>query len=147
MSSLTDAIKVAISWEMQAMNDYNSWSKGSDNINAKILFRNLARMEENHIRVLQGIGPTQDYEVNTKGTEWLDLSKDMTSFPTRGDRNLKAIFEYALNKEDKAVLRYSNISKGMPSGSLRALFLSLAREERYHKTLISEQYSRILRPF
>jgi rubrerythrin len=147
MASLEGAIKFAVAWEEDAMRKYIAWGGETSNFNAKKLFRNLARMEARHISLLRGIDVGRDIDVRVEATGWLDLSRDMTSYPTTGDRELKHIFEYALSKEEDSMRRYASLAQTVGNGKLRGLFTRLVNEERYHKTLLREQYNRLLKPY
>jgi rubrerythrin len=147
MSSLKGALKFALAWEEDAQKRYLSWAKEAININAKKLFENLAKMEERHILIIRGIDLTQDIPLHLSGHDWLDLSHGMSSYPTSGDRQLKSIFEYAMAQEVDAASRYMSLASDVPEGKLRDLFNTLAHEEEYHKTLILEQYNRLLNQY
>ena len=131
MESLKDAIVLAVAWEKQARDNYTRWADETTNLNAKKLFMNLAKMEEGHIRSLKSIDLAADIKVSVEGAEWLDLSQELTSFPTSGDRYLNAIFEYAIAKENTSFNRYLRLSSEVPPGKLADIFKRLMNEEEY----------------
>jgi len=146
MESLEEAVRIALSWELEARDNYLRWSKEANEPNVKRLFFNLHRMEEWHVRLLEGLDFKGDAKVSS-GTVWLDLSHGMTSYPTSSDRRLRGVFEYAISKEEASNSRYQRMAEALPAGKTRDFFLALASEEKYHRTLLIEQYTRLLRPY
>jgi rubrerythrin len=147
MASLDDAIKLALAWEREARDNYLFWAGKTTSVNAKQLFLNLSKMESKHIVALEGINLNGEYNVDLSTDVWLDLSKDITSFPTVGDRDLKRIFDFAVSKEETASARYANLAKNTTDANLSRLFSKLAKEEAYHKLLITEQRLKLLKPY
>jgi len=145
MASLAEALDIAIAWEEYAREGYERWADATGNLNAKALFRNLASMEARHARMLRGVKGGGDLRLALSGSEWLDLSGGMAAHPAAGDRDLKAVFEYAMKKELEANARYAYLAGMAKDASQRELFTLMANEEAYHRTLINEQYVRLLK--
>jgi rubrerythrin len=147
MATLSDAIGLALAWEKVARANYLKWAGETKNLNARQLFMNLAKMESKHMEALESISLESDPKINLSEAIWLDLSKDMTSFPTAGDRQLKNIFDYAVSKEESASARYEDLARTVIETALKTLFTRLAAEEKYHKLLLTEQRMRLLKPY
>jgi rubrerythrin len=147
MANLSGALGLALAREREARDNYLRWAGETDNLNARQLFRNLAKMESGHMAALESISLDADPEINLTNAVWLDLSKDMTSFPAAGDRQLRNIFDYALTKEESAAARYEELSLAVEEAALKKLFARLASEEKYHMLLLTEQRTRLLKPY
>ncbi len=145
MASLREALDIAIAWEEYAMDSYSRWADETGNLNAKALFRNLASMEARHATMLRGVRLGADMRLALSGSEWLDLSRGMAPHPTAGDRDLRTVFEYAMRKETEANARYAYLAGMAGDAAQRELFTLMASEEAYHRTLINEQYVRLLK--
>ena len=146
MASLEGAVKFALAWEERARDTYLKWSGKSNNPTARALFKNLSRMEEEHITLLKGIDLTDLSEVNVPHIDWVSLAEGVVSHSTAGDSELKAIFEYAMNKEEGAHERYTKLAESLPEGETRNLFRRLAAEEKQHRNLIREEYHHLFNP-
>jgi rubrerythrin len=146
MASLAGAVRFALAWEERARDSYLAWGAQTSDISSRQLFMNLAKMESKHVAALSALR-AGDVEVQLSGGEWLDLSNGMTSFPASGDRQLKAIFEFAIAKEAEANARYSGLASQVSDPKVRRFFLKLAQEEEYHRDILTQQFYRIVRQF
>lgn len=145
MVSFRNALEYALAQEEIARDNYLSWSKKTNYKDAQNLFRNLSGMEQKHAEAIKRILAGGSSSFKLDNFEIIDMSSGLSPHPTSGMEYLEKIINYAISLEDYSMRNYASIASKVDDESVKTLFLSLSGEEKYHKTLLTQQYNRILK--
>jgi rubrerythrin len=144
MVSFSAAVENAIQWEKYARDSYLAWAKQTDDADSKQLFLNLARMEQKHVDLLGGLDLKDDLLKGFGHFEVINLSEGMSPYHNSSTKNFIKIVRYAISTEGKAAIRYQKLAEATGEGTIKALFLQLSSEVRYHETILTTEYNRLL---
>jgi rubrerythrin len=145
MVSVDEAIEYAIAQENKAFGFYRTWGEKASDAEVKTIFLNLASMEKSHIRLLNQVLRMKDKNFYFTSTYSTDITYGITHQPSSRTKDLVRIFEYAIHKEKEAQDNYVKLAKAVSDEKVKKLFQKLSDEEKYHKTLLDQQFTRFLK--
>ncbi|MBU0761518.1 MAG: ferritin family protein [Candidatus Altiarchaeota archaeon] len=145
MVSFKSALKYALKQEETARDNYLLWSTQTEDKNAKQLFKNLSNMEEKHVKAISNIITQGSTNLALKGFELLDMSYGHQPHSKSNIEYLVRVIKYAISLEEYSMKNYIYIASKVDETSVKKLFMTLAQEEKYHKTLLTQQYNRFLK--
>jgi len=141
--NLPDIFKEAISIEIYGKEYYSIFSDLVDDVNAKSLFRGLARDEGDHRELLE-----KEYKklsgktVDIKTLDKENREKARQVFPESTDSfgisETREVLELGIRTEKRSIELYSNSAKRMDAGESKDLFVRLAGFEEGHKKLLDD---------
>lgn len=139
MQTATDVLKTALFNEVKAGAFYQKAAEMTKNDNSRMIFLELANMEDDHatelIRKTEGQPCTQGFDPEAYLRELersieLTLTVQETELLENGD--MRAILELAIAMEGKARDTYLNLASQASSDEVRAFCKGMAKEEDSH---------------
>jgi len=114
----------------------------------KKAFQELAEMEEEHRKKLEGFELSRMEEIKWEETEGLGIAEIMEDVPFGSDMNYADLIRVAMKQEEKSERLYLSIEKLVKEPEFKRLLLFLAKEESIHKERLEKIYDEeILKEF
>ncbi len=135
---LKDVINMAIKEEEYFQGIYRKFAVNSDNPSVKALFNKLAEQEKLHKERLQSFD-FENSDVITEKIQDIDAKDDLLLTPVSEFKDMKNIFEFAIENEIKAQKLYTSLAAAMNNEKARELFELLAKEEKGHEQLLKQE--------
>jgi rubrerythrin len=139
LDSFDEILRFAIRKEADAAAFYNMAADRS-NPGAKKAFKELAKMEEEHKKRLEGFDPKKIGQMKLKKTKGLGMSEMMEDVPYSSDMSYADLLRMAIKNEEKSQQLYLTTAKRVTEASLKKMLLILAREESTHKEKLEKIY-------
>jgi len=135
-------IDFAIKSEKEAVKFYEIASTGKQFAAQKILLRNLAKMEKEHVELLENLKKDPE-RITDDIRPILDIDISDSRIPSIPIENMlyKDVLLMAMEKEKAAYEFYLNLASKLPDGSSKELLNSIAAEELNHKMQFEELYA------
>ncbi|UCE09912.1 MAG: ferritin family protein [Candidatus Thorarchaeota archaeon] len=149
--SFEKLISLAIKREDEAYEFYTKAAENAEQVSSKKLLIELARQEEGHKKKLQsalGEGLCDTFTCETiEELEEMDLSQYLTDVPLKPSSSSQDILIVAIKREEGAFEFYKALSELTGDPSHRAVFETLAGEEKKHKELLESIYDERIQPW
>ena len=137
--SADDILDFAIEQEQAAADFYTSLAKKMEAPNMKVIFEDFAKEEMGHKAKLESIKKGKEFSITAEKITDLKIGDYLTDAAPSADLKYQDALILAMKKEKEAFKLYTDLA-GQSSGSLKALFLSLAQEEAKHKLRFEVEY-------
>jgi len=139
LDSLDEILRFAIRKEADAAAFYNMAADRS-NPGVKKAFKELAKMEEEHKKRLEGFDLKKIGQMKLKKTKGLGMSEMMEDVPYSSDMSYADLLRMAIKNEEKSQRLYLTTAKRVTEPNLKKMLLMLAREESTHKEKLEKIY-------
>jgi len=139
LESLDEILRFAIRKEADAATFYKMAADRS-NPGVKKTFKELAKMEEEHKKKLEGFDLKKVDQMKLKKTKGLGLSEIMEDVPFSSDMSYAELLLMAIKSEEKSQRLYLTTEKRVTEPKLKKLLLILAQEESTHKEKLEKIY-------
>lgn len=148
INSLEEILRWAIRKEADAALFYKILMDRSDHQGMKKAFQELAEMEEDHRKKLEGFDLRNMEEVTLEETKGLGIAEMMEDLPFHSDMSYADLIRTAMKQEEKSERLYLSMEKLVKETELKRLLLFLAKEESGHKKRLEKIYDEeILKEF
>lgn len=149
--SFEKLISLAIRREDEAYEFYMKAAEHAEQQSSAKLLRELAKQEEKHkeklLAALDG-GVCDTFTCDTvEEVEQMDLSKYLIDIPLKPSSTSQDILIVAIKREDGAFNFYKALSELTGVAEHRAVFESLAQEEKMHKERLESIYDEHISPW
>ena len=139
LDSLDEILRFAIRKEADAAAFYNMAADRS-NPGVKKAFKELAKMEEEHKKRLEGFDLKKIGQMKLKKTKGLGMSEMMEDVPYSSDMSYADLLRMAIKNEERSQQLYLTTAKRVTEPNLKKMLLMLAREESTHKEKLEKIY-------
>ncbi len=147
INSLDEILRFAIRKEADACLFYRILMERSDQ-GMKKAFQELAEMEEEHRRKLEGLDLGNMEEAKLEETKGLGMAEMMEDIPMSSDMSYADLIRVAMKQEERSERLYLSLEKVVKDPELKKLLLFLAQEESGHKKRLERIYDEeILKEF
>ena len=139
LDSLDEILRFAIRKEADAAAFYKMVVDRS-NPGVKKTFKELAKMEEEHKKKLEGFDLKKIEKMKLKKTKGLGMSEIMEDVSFSLDMSYADLLRMAIKNEEKSQRLYLSTEKMVTEPKLKKLLLILAQEESTHKERLEKIY-------
>ncbi len=139
LDSLDEILRFAIRKEADAAAFYEMAAERS-NPGVKKTFKELAKMEQGHKKILEKFDLKKIGQTNLKETQGLGMSEMMEDVPFSSDMSYADLLRMAIKNEERSQRLYLNTEKMVTEPNLKKLLLILAQEESTHKEKLEKIY-------
>jgi len=139
LDSLDEILRFAIRKEADAAAFYKMVVDRS-NPGVKKTFKELAKMEEEHKKKLEGFDLKKIEKMKLKKTKGLGMSEIMEDVSFSLDMSYADLLRMAIKNEEKSQRFYLSTEKMVTEPKLKKLLLILAQEESTHKERLEKIY-------
>jgi len=139
LDSLDEILRFAIRKEADAAAFYKMVVDRS-NPGVKKTFKELAKMEEEHKKKLEGFDLKKIEKMKLKKTKGLGMSEIMEDVSFSSDMSYADLLRMAIKNEEKSQRFYLSTEKMVTEPKLKKLLLILAQEESTHKERLEKIY-------
>ncbi len=147
LDSLDEILRFAIRKEADAAAFYKMAAYRSTP-GVKKTFEELAKMEEEHKKKLEGFDPKKIGKMKLEAPKGLGMSELMEDVPFSSDMSYADLLRMAIKNEEKSQRLYLNTERMVSEPNLKKLLLILAQEESTHKETLEKIYDEdILKEF
>ena len=138
--SFKDIMQFAIEKEEEAADLYADLASKSDKSGVKEMFSDLARQEEGHKAKLQGMDLNCLPGKGQAEVPDLKISDYLADVEVTAESSYQDILIFSMKREESAVALYARLAGDARDESGKALFQSLAEEEKKHKLRLESEY-------
>ncbi len=147
MDSLEEILRFAIRKEADASLFYQILMERSDP-GVKTAFQELAEMEEEHRKKLEGLDLSQIEEIQLEEIKGFGIAEMMEDVPFSPEMSYADLIRMAIKQEERSERLYLSTEKLVKEPKLKRLLLYLAQEESGHKKRLEKIYDEeILKEF
>jgi len=147
IDSLEEILRFAIRKEADASLFYKTLMDRSDS-GMKKAFQELAEMEEEHRKKLEGFDLKNVGEIGLEEAKGLEIAEMMEDIPFSSEMSYAELIRVAIKQEEKSEHLYLSTEKLVKEPKLKRLLLFLAQEETGHKLRLEKIYDEeILKEF
>jgi len=147
IDSLEEILRFAIRKEADASLFYKILMDRSDP-GMKKTFQELAEMEEEHRKKLEGFDLKNVEEMGLEEAKGLGIAEMMEDIPFSSEMSYAELIRVAIKQEEKSERLYLSTEKLVKEPKLKRLLLFLAQEETGHKLRLEKIYDEeILKEF
>ncbi len=147
IDSLEEILRFAIRKEADASLFYKILMDRSDQ-GMKKAFRELAEMEEEHRKKLEGFDLKNIEGIELEETRGLGIAEMMEDVPFSSEMSYADLIREAIKQEERSERLYRSTEKLVKEPRLKRLLLILAQEESTHKERLEKIYDEeILKEF
>lgn len=136
-------LEYAMQIELQGKEFYLKQASAMEDSAFREIFEGLAKDEEKHYQLLKQIRDSGVYDY--EGAKIADSAETVFAAPAHG-ANYIAIYQQALEFEEKTIDLYGELARKATSERERDAFLMLEREEEGHKALLWKTLQLLQRP-
>jgi rubrerythrin len=140
LNTIKSILNFAIEQEQEAVDFYNVLAEKSSSKDMAQVFLQFAKEEIGHKARLTRIRDEQVFDWKDTSVADLKLADYMTKVEASPNMDYQDALVLAMNKEKNAYNLYLKLSERAPNEELKAVFLSLAREESKHKLRFEKEY-------
>jgi rubrerythrin len=140
LNNFKEVITFAIRKEAEAFNLYTTYSQRVKTPGIKQMFADLAKMEQKHREILEGVGKEDVSEYQLKNVPDLKISEFVEKEEFSPDMDYASALRLAMKREEDARRMYTHLAGGTNNPKLVKLFSVLAQEESKHKLMLETEY-------
>lgn len=136
-------IDFAIDTEIDSYDFYKEAINKTEDIQAKIIFGNLAEEELKHKEFLEKLLKDDSYSFDFEQFTDYKISEDIYKDDYSEQIDLKDAIAIAIKKEEEAMYMYKALSDDSVNKEVKDLFLDLSKMEQMHKVKLEEIYIKL----
>lgn len=136
-------IDFAIDTEIDSYDFYKEAINKTDDLQAKIIFGNLAEEELRHKEFLEKLLKDDSYSFDLEQFTDYKISEDIHKNNYSDKIDLKEAIEIAIKKEEEAMYMYKALSDDSVNKEVKDIFLDLSKMEQMHKVKLEEIYIKL----
>jgi len=140
LNNFKEVITFAIRKEAEAYNLYITYSQLVKNPGTKVMFEELAKEEQKHREILQGVEKKELSEYKVEKVPDLKISDFIDEQEFSPDMDYASALRMAIKREEHSLKLYNHIAEGTENPELKKLFAVLAQEESKHKLRLENEY-------
>jgi rubrerythrin len=140
LDNFKEVITFAIRKEAEAYNLYTTYGQLSKNPGTKVMFEELAKEEQKHREILQGVEKKDASEYKLEKIPDMKISDFIDEQEFSPDMDYASALRLAIKREEYAFKLYNNMAGGADDPELKMLFSALAQEESKHKLRLESEY-------
>jgi len=140
LNNFKEVITFAIRKEAEAYNLYTTYSQLAKNPGTKVMFEELAKEEQKHREILQGVEKKDVSEYKLEKIPDLKIADFMDEQEFSPDMDYASALRLAIKREEHAFKLYHHMAEGTDNSQLEKLFSTLAQEESKHKLRLEGEY-------
>jgi rubrerythrin len=136
-----EIIQFAIDKEQEAIDLYSDMAKRARSTSGKLLFQELASMENGHKTKLQKLDMSYFASQKIRSVEDLKIADYLIDVPLKPDSTYQDILLYAAKREKLSFNLYTDLAHAYATvADIRKIFEVLAQEEATHKLRLEREY-------
>ncbi len=139
-NNFKEIITFAIRKEAEAYNLYTTYSQLAKSPDAKLMFQELAKEEQKHREVLEGVEKKDVSEYKLEEIPDLKIGDFVDEEEFSSDMDYASALRLAIKREENALKLYNHMAEGTDDPELKKLFSALAQEESKHKLRLESEY-------
>lgn len=136
-------IDFAIDTEIDSYDFYKEAINKTEDIQAKIIFGNLAEEELKHKEFLEKLLKDDSYSFDFEQFTDYKISEEIYKDDYSEQIDLKDAIAIAIKKEEEAMYMYKALSDDSVNKEVKDLFLDLSKMEQMHKVKLEEIYIKL----
>ena len=136
-------IDFAIDTEIDSYDFYKEAINKTEDLQAKIIFGNLAEEELKHKEFLEKLLKDDSYSFDLEQFTDYKISEDIYKDDYSEQIDLKDAIAIAIKKEEEAMYMYKALSDDSVNKEVKDLFLDLSKMEQMHKVKLEEIYIKL----
>ena len=140
LNNFKEVVTFAIRKEAEAYNLYTTYSQLVKNPGTKVMFEELAKEEQKHREILQGVEKKYVSEYKVEKVPDLKISDFIDEQKFSPDMDYASALRMAIKREEHSLKLYNHIAEGTENPELKKLFAVLAQEESKHKLRLENEY-------
>jgi rubrerythrin len=140
LNNFKEVVTFAIRKEAEAYNLYTTYSQLVKNPGTKIMFEELAKEEQKHREILEGVEKKDVSEYKVEKVPDLKIGDFVDEVEFSPDMDYASALRLAIKREEHSLKLYNHISGGTENPELKKLFAVLAQEESKHKLRLETEY-------
>ena len=135
-----EVITFAIRKEAEAYNLYKTYSQLAKNPGTKAMFEELAKEEQRHREILEGVEKKNVSEYKLEKIPDMKISDFIDEQEFSPDTDYASALRLAMKREGHSLKLYNHMAEGTDDAQLKKLFSTLAQEESKHKLRLEGEY-------
>ena len=140
LNNFKEVVTFAIRKEAEAYNLYTTYSQLSKNPGTKVMFEELAKEEQKHREILQGIEKKDVSEYRIEKIPDLKIGDFVDEQEFSSDMDYASALRFAIKREEFAHRLYNLMAEKADDPEMKKLFSTLAQEESKHKLRLETEY-------
>ena len=140
LNNFKEVVTFAIRKEAEAYNLYTTYSQLSKNPGTKVMFKELAKEEQRHREILEGVKKEDVTKYRLKKIPDMKISDYIDEQEFSPDMDYASALRLAIKREEHAFKLYNRMAQGTDDAQLKKLFSTLAQEESKHKLRLESEY-------
>ena len=139
-NNLEDVLDFAINNEIEAAAFYTDLAEKVKNRHTQVLFRDFAKEEKRHQKILENIKAGGQLKPATQTIPDLKIGDYLVEVDSGGDLDYQGALILAMKREKAAFKLYTDLANASGSAEMKEIFASLAQEEAKHKLSFETEY-------
>ncbi len=135
-----EVVTFAIRKEAEAYNLYTTYSQLAKNPGTKAMFEELAKEEQKHREILEGVEKKDVSEYKLEKIPDMKISDFMDEQEFSPDTDYASALRLAIKREEFSLRLYNLMAERADDPELKKLFSVLAQEESKHKLRLEGEY-------
>ena len=140
LNNFKEVVTFAIRKEAEAYNLYTTYGQLSKNPGTKVMFQELAKEEQKHRQILEGVKKEDVTEYKLEKIPDMKISDFIDEQEFSPDMDYASALRLAIKREEHAFKLYNHMAQGTDDAQLKKLFSTLAQEESKHKLRLESEY-------
>lgn len=140
LNNFKEVITFAIRKEAEAYNLYTTYSQLAKNPGTKVMFEELAKQEQKHREILQGVEKKDVPEYKLEKIPDMKISDFIDEQEFSPDMDYASALRLAIKREEFAHRLYNLMAEKADDPEIKKLFSTLAQEESKHKLRLEGEY-------
>ena len=140
LNNFKEVITFAIRKEAEAYNLYTTYSQVVKNPGTKAMFEELAKEEQKHREILEGVEKKDVSEYKLEKIPDMKISDFVDDEEFSPDMDYASALRLAIKREEYSLKLYNHMAEGTHDPELKKLFSALAQEESKHKLRLEGEY-------
>ena len=140
LNNFKEVMTFAIRKEAEAYNLYTTYSQKVKNPGTKVMFAELAKEEQKHREILEGVEQKDVSEYKLETIPDLKIGDFVDEQEFDPDMDYASALRLAIKREEHAFKLYNHIQAGTENSEIERLFSVLAQEESKHKLRLETEY-------
>ena len=138
--TIDDVLDFAINNEIEAADFYTGLAETVKNRHSQVLFRDFAKEEQRHRKILENIKAGGELKPATEAIPDLQIGDYLVEVDSGGDLNYQDALILAMKREKAAFKLYTDLANAAGNAEIKEVFASLAQEEAKHKLSFETEY-------
>ena len=140
LNNFKEVVTFAIRKEAEAYNLYTTYSQLVKNPGTKVMFEELAKEEQKHREILEGVEKKDFSEYKLEEIPDMKISNFVDEQKFSPDMDYASALRLAIKREEFSLGLYNLMAERTDDPELKKLFSALAQEESKHKLRLETEY-------